>query len=135
MPLQSPPPALLRYAVILGGLALLVGVAGIFYFQVADRTRAANLPLDACMVSVRGLETLEGVQLRARWQDLDGEVHEETGKPTADGGTWRFERTPEGVPLTVEVLVHGKGERVLRHAQPAVLTRGGLFDVWLPDGR
>ncbi len=130
-----PPPPFFRIAVILGSVALLLGVAGIFYFQRADERRHGESPRDAALVFVQGLDSIEGIRLRASWQDLDGASHEETGKPTGEAGNWYFDSAPDGVPLTLEVIRHADGRKELLHAMPAVLTRGGLFEFWMPGER
>jgi len=115
--------------------ALLFGVAGIFYFQRADEQDHGESPRDAAAVVVRGLETLEGIRLRATWQELGGATREETGKPAGEAGHWYFERTPDGVPLTLEVMRHAQGTKEVLHGMPAVLTRGALFEFWMPGER
>lgn len=120
---------------ILGCIALLVGVAGIFVLQRADETDELTHPDGVCTVAVRGLTSPGGIRLRASWLDLDGKEHEETGKPTSEPLHWFFQRVPAGVPITLEVLEHDGGTRRVLRAMPALLTRGGLFEVWIPDGR
>jgi hypothetical protein len=130
-----PPPAFFRSVVIISCVALLVGVAGIFYFHGRDEAEKSTHPLDAATVSVRGLESVAGIQLRAIWRDHDGIEETETGKPSSEAGLWDFHRTPEGIPLTLEVLRHGEGAKQTLHSQLAILTRGAHFDVWLPGAR
>lgn len=119
---------------ILGCVALLVGVAGVFYFQIADQAERARHPEDMTGVLVRGLDSLEGIQLRVSWSDLEGVAREETGKPGTEAGYWYFHRAPPAVPVTLEVLRHAEGSQDVVHTMPALLTRGGIFEVWLPDG-
>lgn len=132
---HAPPPLHFRTAVILGCIAMLVGVAGIFYFQRADESREDTHPSDACVVLVHGLASVEGIRLRVRWKDLRGGDQEETGKPSAEAGRWTFRRAPPGVPVTLEVLEHIDGTKQTLHAMPAVLSREGLFQLWMPGDR
>lgn len=129
------PSAHFRAAVILGCLALLTGVAGIFIFERADEGSRAGLPADALGVEVRGLPTTQGIVLRASWLDESDVEDNEAGKPAGREGHYVFYRAPVGTPITLEVLrVEGSTYRVL-HAQPALLTRGGLLEVWMPGAR
>ncbi|MDF1699798.1 MAG: hypothetical protein P1V36_01370 [Planctomycetota bacterium] len=132
---HPPPPLHFRTAVILGCIAMLVGVAGIFYFQRADESRRDTPATDACVVLVHGLPSVEGIRLRVRWKDLRGGDQEETGKPEGEAGRWIFQRAPPGVPVTLEVLEHAGGTKRTLHAMPAVLSREGLFQAWMPGDR
>ena len=132
---SNPLPLHFRTAVILGCIALLIGVAGIFVFQRADETDEQTNPEGVCTVAVHGLDSSAGIRLRASWLDLDGKEHEESGKPTSEALHWVFHRAPSDAPVTLEVLQHAGGTRRVLHATPALLTRGGVFEVWIPDGR
>jgi len=131
----APLPLFFRSTVLVGCAALLLGVAGIFYFHGRDETRRSHHPSDATIVAVQGLLSVEGIRLRATWLDLAGTEQAETGKPGFEAGVWLFRRAPEGIALTLEVLQYADGTRRLLHSQPAVLTRGALLEVWLPGER
>ena len=134
-PVSMHPPLHFRWAVILGCIAMLVGVAGIFVFQRADEDQRTARPEDAAGIVVRGLETTQGIRVRVTWLDLEGKELEETAKPAGTAGQWLVRRTPSGVPVTIEVIEHANGTQRVLHAMPALLTRGCLFEVWLPKER
>lgn len=124
-----------RGAVIVGAVALLVGVAGIFYFRARDGDRRSARPRDACTVMVRGLSSLEGVEVDVTWLDASGAPATDVGRPGHEPGTWAFLGAPEGAPVTLRVRRRAEGTAEILHQQPAVLTRGALFEVWLPGPR
>ena len=129
------PPFHFRAAVIVGCLALLVGVAGIFVFERADEGARAGLPADALGVVVRGLPDGEGHVLQASWTDDEGAEQREVGKPAGRDAHFVFYRAPSDAPITLEVLRQRAGAAHVLHAQPALLTPGGLFEVWMPGAR
>ncbi len=135
MPTTPPPPAFFRGVVIVSCVALLAGVAGIFYFHGRDEAEKSSHPLDAATVVIQGLDSVAGIQLRASWRDHDGIQETETGKPGEEEAHWLFDRAPEGTPITIEVLRHADGDKETIHSQPAILTRGAHFEVWLPGAR
>ena len=123
-----------RTAVILGCIALLVGVAGIFVFQRADERERLTHPSEVCTVVVQGLEAGREVQVIASWLDEESEERRETGKPAGEPGYWFFYRAPAAEPVTLEVIEQAGDTRRVLYAGPARLTRGGLFTVWIRDG-
>jgi hypothetical protein len=123
----SSPSLALRGAVIVAAVALLAGVAGVLYVNAHDRASAARHPAGAATVLVHGPGPLQDVRVRALWTDAAGRERAEAARPGPEPGLWLLEQAPEGVPLTLEIL--RAGAPPVR--QPAILTRGGIFDVRL----
>jgi hypothetical protein len=125
------PSLLFRSIVIVSVVALVLGVAGIFYFEGVHRTPSDGLPHDACIVMVNGLPSLAGIEVRATWLDTQGKGQEETGSGMAEAGYWTLRRVPEGSPIQLHIVEHAAGQTRTVHRQPAVLTRGGVFEIRL----
>ncbi len=128
---KHPPSIVFHGATLIGCVALLLGVAGIFYFGGRERTLRDTLPADACTVIVRGLDSQDGVGVEATWKYGDGSTGSEFGRPGAERGTWYFREAPEGQPLTLRVF-RGEARRVL-HEQHAIFTRGAGFQIWVRE--
>ena len=127
--------AVFRSAVLIGVAALLAGVAGIFYFRHRESTQRADRPQDACTVIVHGLSSVEGIALVAAWHEASGGTALDHGLPGREAGVWRFRHAPEGTPLTLRIERHLDGRVELIHEQPAVFTRGAVFEAWVPGTR
>jgi hypothetical protein len=127
-------PLFFRAATMVGCAALLLGVAGIFYFGVRDRTAREIFPTDATTVLLRGLAPTDDVVLQAYWSPAEGEDGSEMGQPGEESGHWYFHRAPAGVALTLTVYRRPDGgarERV--HQQHAIFTRGAAFEVYVRE--
>lgn len=133
MTTQTPAEArtLFRASVVVGCTAMVLGVAGIFHFGERDRRLQARQPTDLARVLLQGLVSPEGVDVVARWEGADGVAHEEGGHVGDDPWTWFFEQAPEGVALTLLVYRQETGMRREVWRQPALLTRGGLFEAYV----
>jgi hypothetical protein len=121
--------AVFRASVVIGCVALLLGVAGVYHFGRKDREARVARPADVAVVLLSGAGDAAGVEVVARWHSPGGRVREERGIPGREPASWRFRAAPEGVPL--ELLVYGRGS-VLLSRQPAILTHGGAFEMTLP---
>jgi hypothetical protein len=130
-PPLTPSVKLFRVSVIIGCTALLIGVAGIFYFAERDRRTRPPLPHAVCFVQLQGLDDPRCLDVVARWQDEEGIAHEEGGEVTPDPWAWMFLAAPEAVPLTLIVYRQDEGGRREVARQPAILTRGGFFEALL----
>lgn len=131
--LEQPSKTLFRAATLLGCLALLLGVAGIFYFGVREETAREVLPEDAATVLLQGIGALEDIEVDVLWLTPSGRPRQETGRPGKELGLWYFSAAPAGRP--VKLLVYRRGERGRRllHEQRALLTRGAGFEVFVRE--
>ena len=129
---NEPPPLFFRAATMIGCAALLLGVAGIFYFGVRDRAAREVFPTDATTVLLRSLAPTDDVVVEAYWSPAEGEDGSEMGEPGEESGHWYFRRAPEGIALTLTVYrrPHG-GARERVHQQHAIFTRGAAFAVYV----
>jgi hypothetical protein len=123
---RQPPPILFRAATLLGCVALLLGVAGIFYFGNRAPSWRETLPVDAATVLVRGIGDGDDVRVEAIWHDADASRHSEAGVRGEESGFWHFRNVPDGLPLRLRIY---RGEEVLLHEQHAILSRGAGFEV------
>ncbi|MDJ0523669.1 MAG: hypothetical protein QNJ90_16485 [Planctomycetota bacterium] len=131
--LRHPPPALFRTATLIGCFALLLGVAGVFYFGGRDHSWRATLPRDASTVLLRGIEDQTDLAVEVTWPDADGRTAREAGSRGSGPGFWTFRDAPEAVPLRLTVYREGGEGRVMIHQQHAIFTRGGGFEVLLKE--
>ena len=129
---RHPPPILFRAATLLGCVALLLGVAGVFYFGSRAPSWRETLPVDAATVLVRGISD-EGdgaderdIRVEAVWRDADESQHSETGVRGVESGFWHFRKVPDGLPLRLRIYA---GDDTLLHEQHAILSRGAGFEV------
>lgn len=124
---------LFRAGVIVGCTALIIGVAGVFYFGEKDRRTRALVAQDVCFVRIQGPKTPVALVVTARWETEDGIAREEAGIVGDDPWTWLFEDAPPGRPLTLIVYRQHPDRRVEVSRQPAILTRGAYFEAILPS--
>jgi len=130
-PADPQPPLFLRAATMIGCAALLLGVAGIFYFGVRDRAAREIFPTDAATVMVRGIDPMDGLVVEAYWSPAEGDEGREVGEPGEETGHWYFRKAPEGVVLTLTVYRRPVGGGQTRlYQQHAILTRGAVFEVF-----
>ena len=125
-----PPNLLFRAATLIGCVALLLGVAGVFYFGGREATERRVLPDDAATVLLRGIEADANLRVEVRWV-TGGVEASETGARGREAGLWHFREAPEGVPLTLRVYrIEAEGRRPV-HEQYAIFTRGAGFEVYV----
>lgn len=128
--MRHPPSVLFRAATMLGCVALLVGVAGVFYFGSRTPTWRETLPVDAATVVVRGVGDGEGLRVEALWRDSDDAEHAEVGAPGSEPGFWYFREVPDGLPLKIRI---SRDDATVLHEQHAILSRGTGFEVLLRE--
>ena len=129
---KHPPQIVFRAAILIGCVALLLGVAGVFHFGTTDREGDVRDPDREAMVLLRGVEAGPGLQVEARWENAEGGALVEVGRPGDEALTWRFLRAPGGEPLILTVWRATGSRRERLHEQPAILTRGAGFEVVVP---
>lgn len=122
--------ALFRTSVAIGCFALLLGVAGIFYFDHKDREARARRSPDEALVLVSGSLASTVLEIQVAWRSRDGE-EAETGRPGPEAASWRFTEAPEGVPVELRLYGGEEGARRLIARHPVVLTRGAVFELVL----
>ena len=122
------PLALFRGSILIACLALVLGVAGIFYVQHRDAQRRPATGV--ATVQIGGLDSIAGIQVLVTWTDAAGAEQSETGRPAPNEGQWIFRRAPEGKRLTLIVYRREQGQRLELARQPAFLTYGGLFEAY-----
>lgn len=133
---RQAPPVLFRAATLLGCVALLLGVAGVFYFGGRAPSWRETLPVDAATVLVRGIPDEEGsaddgnIRVEAIWRDADESQHSEAGVRGVESGFWHFRKVPDGLPLRLRIY---RGDDTLLHEQHAILSRGAGFEVVVRD--
>ena len=130
---RHPPPTLFRTATLIGCFALLLGVAGLFYFGDRDTSWRQTVPRDAATVLLRGIDDQTDLRVEVTWPDTDGSTLRESGSRGSGPGFWIFREAPEAVPLQLSVFREGNAGRVLIHRQHAIFTRGGGFEVLLRE--
>jgi hypothetical protein len=139
---QHPSNTLYKGTILLGCLAFLLGVAGIFYFRYQERQLLPDG--DLASVLVHGVENDPDIQVVARWPIEEDESGDgagaaptwgrETGRLGAEPGIYLFHRAPGGVRLELIVYRHeGKSRREL-HRQAAILTYGQNIYTAVPPG-
>jgi hypothetical protein len=148
---RHPPNIVYRGAILLGCLAFLLGVSGIFYFQHLDARGAIDE--DTASVLIHGVEGELYIQVVAEWEATGGALapridpiagetetsappamRSETGRLGDEAGVYLFQRAPEGVPLELIVYRYEEGGRVELHRQLAILTYGQSIYTAIPSG-
>ncbi len=118
-----------RASVIVGCTALIIGVAGVFYFGEKDRRLRAYEAKDVSFIRIQGPKTPVDLVVTVRWETEDGVAREEAGVVGDDPWTWIFEEAPAGRPVTLIVSRQQPVGRVPLARQPAILTRGAYFEA------